>query len=277
MQHYIAYFSPAGTTRRVAERIQQALQKHQIEAIMADLSIHGGTLASYLKNTAKPCLLWIGSPVYCDHALPPVMEQIAALSDTLQGYSIPYVTWGGVCSGSALEEMAVALSGKRLPPVAAAKIMAEHSSTWDAPTPWEAERPNVADLALVDQMVEKVVAQLRSNNAQALDLARLNYLSPNQRADVAQKSLVKAKTAMGTPRADESKCVQCGDCVQVCPTGAMALNPMPQVQAELCIVCHQCVRVCPEDAFPHNGAMAAERIASMAAASDEDKVTALFY
>ncbi len=276
MQHYIAGFSPAGTTRKVAERIQQALQKHQIEAIMADLSVHGSPLASVLKDAATPSVLWLGSPVYCDHALPPVMAQIAALPGKLKGYSIPYVTWGGVCSGLALMEMGHALAAKGLAPLAAAKILAEHSSTWDAPKPWEAGRPHGQDLALIDTLVEQVLQRLQGESPQGLDLAKLNYLSKAQQADVALKSLAKAKAAMGTPKADDSLCVQCGECVQACPTGAISLNPMPQVEADLCIVCQQCVRVCPEQAFPHNGEQAVQRIAGMAAASAEEKISAIF-
>lgn len=277
MQHYIAYFSPAGTTRTVAERIYMTLQKHHLEAKLHDLTVHGSPLASFLQNLASPCVLWLGSPVYCDHALPPLMEQIAALPENLQGYSVPYVTWGGVCSGFALQEMGEALSQKRLPPLAAAKIVAEHSSTWDAPKPWEAGRPNPEDLILIDKLVQYVVQSVQGEASQPMDLRKLNYLSTAQQADAALKSLSKAKTAMGTPKADVARCIQCGDCVQACPTGAMSLQPWPAVAEELCIVCHQCVRNCPETAFPHNGALVAERIASMAAASDEDKVTALFY
>lgn len=277
MQHYIAGFSPAGTTRKVAERIWQALQKQQIEAVMADLSVHGAPLASVLIDAAAPCVLWLGSPVYCDHALPPVMAQIAALPGGLKGYSVPYVTWGGVCSGLALMEMGHALAAKELAPVAAAKILAEHSSTWDTLKPWEAGRPHGQDLALIDTLVEQVLQRLQGENPQPLDLAKLNYLSKAQQADVALKSLAKAKAAMGTPKADDSLCVQCGECVQACPTGAMSLSPTPQVETELCIVCQQCVRVCPEQAFPHNGEQAAQRIAGMAAASAEEKVSAIFF
>ncbi len=276
MQHYIAYFSPAGTTRKVAEQIQQALQKEQIAAELNDLSVHGATLASHLKKAAQPFVLWLGSPVYCDHALPPVLEQLATLPANLQGYSVPYAVWGGVCSGLALQEMAEILVQKHLPPLAGAKIMAEHCSTWDATKQWEAGRPDAKDLALVDELVGKVVAQLKSGTVQALDLQKLNYLSAAQQAESALKSLPKAKTAMGTPKADEAKCVQCGECVQVCPTGAMSLQPWPTVAAELCILCSQCVRTCPEDAFPHHGEQAAERIANMAAASQEEKVSAIF-
>lgn len=277
MKHYIAYFSPAGTTRKIAERMQQALKDHQIKAVMADLSVHGSPLASVLNDATGPFVLWLGSPVYCDHALPPVMAQIAALPNGLKGFSVPYVSWGGVCSGLALQEMGHALAAKGLAPLAAAKIIAEHSSTWDAAKPWEAGRPNEQDLTLVDTLVGQVVQCLQSDNPQTFDLAELNYLSKAQQADVALKSLAKAKTAMGTPKTDESLCVQCGECVQACPTGAMSLTPMPEVEADLCIVCRQCVRVCPEQAFPHNGEEAAKRIAGMAAASDEDKASAIFY
>ena len=282
MQHCIAYFSPAGSTRRVAERVQHVLQNQKIQPQVFDLSRQGQeathkTLATLTCSADEPCLLWVGSPVYCDHALPPLMEQLASLPAHLQGYSVPFVTWGGVCSGLALPEMAALLVQKNLPPLAAAKVLAEHSSTWDAPEPWAAGRPHEEDLVLVDRLVAEVLQQVQTGTVHPLDLHRLEYLSSTQRADAALKSLPKAKTAVGTPRADEGLCTQCGECEQACPTGAMGLQPWPLVQPELCILCQQCVRHCPEQAFPHDGAQAVQRCANMAAASDEGKVTAVFY
>ena len=71
------------------------------------------------------------------------------------------------------------------------------------------------------------------------------------------------------------RCTQCGECVAVCPVGAITLDPYP-VMADSCILCQQCVRTCPEGAFPHDAEATAKRIAAKAATSDEDKVTRVF-
>ena len=157
----------------------------------------------------------------------------------------------------------------------AAKVLAEHSSLWAAAEPLGAGRPDAADLAQVRDLVAGVVANLAQAAPVPLDLGRLDYLSPSLRTEAASKSLAKAKSMMPAPRAIETRCTQCGECVAACPVGAITLDPYP-VMAEHCVRCQQCVRICPEGAFPHDPAATATSIAAMAAASDEDKVTRVF-
>ena len=219
--------------------------------------------------------LWIGSPVYCDHALPLVAEWIEGLPSSTRGWAVPFVTWGGVTSGLALPELADLLQARGFQTVGAAKVLAEHSSRWAAAEPLGAGRPDAADLAQVGDLVAGVVANLAQAAPVPLDLRLLDYLSPSLRTEAASKSLAKAKSMMPAPRAIETRCTQCGECAAACPVGAITLDPYP-VMAEHCVRCQQCVRICPEGAFPHDPAATATRIAAMAAASDEDKVTRVF-
>ena len=49
-------------------------------------------------------------------------------------------------------------------------------------------------------------------------------------------------------RRDESKCIQCGACTAVCPTGALAVNPVNRsvdFVVEKCVACARCVQACP--------------------------------
>ena len=135
---------------------------------------------------------------------------------------------------------------------------------------WRGEK-----LAQVRELVAAVVANLGQAAPAPLDLRRLDYLSPSLRTEAASKSLAKAKSMMPAPRAIETRCTQCGECAAACPVGAITLDPYP-VMAEHCVRCQQCVRICPEGAFPHDPAATATRLAAMAAASDEDKVTRVF-
>ena len=48
----------------------------------------------------------------------------------------------------------------------------------------------------------------------------------------------------------EADCIQCGVCVPVCPTEALAINKASlDVDSPLCYGCSRCVDVCPTDAF----------------------------
>ena len=50
---------------------------------------------------------------------------------------------------------------------------------------------------------------------------------------------------------DPERCVGCGRCVQVCPTGAISLGSdgKARVRAELCQTCGLCFRECPRQAI----------------------------
>ncbi len=161
---------------------------------------------------------------------------------------MPFATWGGVTSGLALPDLAEALQAKGFQPVGAAKVLAEHASMWAAPEPLCAGCPNALDLEQVADLVARVTANLELAEPAALDLRRLDYLSPSLRSESASKSLAKVKAMMPPPKAIETRCTQCGECVAVCPVGAITLDPYP-VMADSCILCQQCVRTCPS-AYP---------------------------
>jgi len=42
-----------------------------------------------------------------------------------------------------------------------------------------------------------------------------------------------------------AKCLFCGDCVQVCPTGACSLDNQGRIDRDLCIHCGRCADACP--------------------------------
>jgi hypothetical protein len=53
------------------------------------------------------------------------------------------------------------------------------------------------------------------------------------------------------PEIIESKCIKCGECADVCPTGAatMSDNDYPVYDLVKCIGCAQCIAMCPETAL----------------------------
>jgi len=51
---------------------------------------------------------------------------------------------------------------------------------------------------------------------------------------------------------DDTKCVQCGVCVPICPTGALFLDPKTReikFDNAKCIACELCVKICPPRAM----------------------------
>jgi len=66
-------------------------------------------------------------------------------------------------------------------------------------------------------------------------------------------------------RVDQEKCVGCGLCAEVCPTGLVSLEgsswPRESV-GKSCIACGHCVAVCPEAALDHLKAPLANQVAA---------------
>ena len=52
-----------------------------------------------------------------------------------------------------------------------------------------------------------------------------------------------------TPACQEALCTQCGDCPSACPSGALLLQPYPQIDPQKCMSCFCCVETCPEKAL----------------------------
>lgn len=258
--HRVAYLSPAGTTRRVAEAIVEALAEGGASASALDLGGAGrGTdPGEWLAGVRGPLCLWVGSPVYALHPIPSVLELVQGLPVRRQGFAVPFVTWGAVSSGAALWDLGVGLAARGCGLLGAAAVPAVHSTFWRSPDPPGAGRPDGSDLARVRALVEAVLAKLLAGGPLVAP-ELLDYQPPEVRAFSEGASLARAKAHQPPRRALEERCTRCGACVEACPVGAVSLDPYPQFGAS-CVLCHQCVRACPEGAIPFDAEAAMARI-----------------
>jgi ferredoxin len=245
---FIAYLSPAGTTRRVARRIEETILELGVEVNTLDLGISRRYKAfrdMVASMEAEDCL-FVGSAVYRDVVVPPLMEFIEALPEVRQGAAVPFATWGAVTSGIALWLMGRALQKKGFALAGAAAVVAEHCMMWRSETPSGAGRPHADDLQTVEAMTREIFDRLRAGTLGAIDLAALDYQPANHAREMKEKI---EKPWMIVPKTvDEGACTRCGICVEQCPVGAVALDPYP-VFAGTCFDCFNCVRLCPEEAI----------------------------
>lgn len=275
---FIAYCSPAGSTRHVAEVIAASLKEKSVDVHQLDLGIvkSPSRFIDTLQATGEGVCLFVGSPVYRDMAVPPVMAFIDNLPTVAGVSAVPFVTWGGAFSGIALWQMGRALVSKGFQLVGAAKVLAVHSMMWPSARPVGQGHPDADDDRHVAGLIERVVARLSQADVTSLPVDALDY---HPEAFVAEIKKKLGQPWMIIPKTiDEDKCTQCAICKQICPVSAVALDPWP-VFDQNCFDCFNCIRECPEEAIVP--AVTLDQIESMirerVARFDEQPPTQLFY
>jgi ferredoxin len=197
---------------------------------------------------ADGACLFVGSPVYVFHAVPPVLRFIESLPSVPAGVAVPFVTWGCVTSGVALWEMGKMLIEKGFGLAAAAKVLSVHSRLWQSQHPIGEGHPDKADDAVVIGLIRSVFNNLVAGNTQSLSLGELDYQPHEHRGRMMRTSIKTDPRKIPPRKVLKDKCTRCADCQLGCPADAIELSPYP-VFGEACFGCFNCVRLCPEKAI----------------------------
>ncbi|MFH2065406.1 MAG: EFR1 family ferrodoxin [Pseudomonadota bacterium] len=244
---FVVFISPNGSTRLVADVFLQQLAEAGQDFASLNLSDQS-LIPDFIEEVADAeniCLL-IGSPVYRDMAVPPVMDFIQRLPKKKNAWAVPFVTWGHACSGVALWQMGKALLGQGFRIAGAAKVAAVHSMMRNLDHPIGEGHPDADDQKEVVRMIDLLISRFDTNTVRALDPDILDYQPPERSGE--------CKSRMGKPwmivpkKIDTYACTQCGLCEEECPVQAIELNPYPKF-TDSCFDCFNCVQFCPENAI----------------------------
>ena len=248
IQVFIAYSSPAGSTRKVAEVIKEGFSRRNVNVKSLDIAraeSHHDFLKA-LETSGEGTCLFVGSPVYRDAAVRPVMSFIAGLPRMEGASAVPFVTWGRACSGVALWQMGSALKNKGLKLVGAAKVSAVHSLMWNTVNPAGKGHPDDTDLRAVEELTMALISRFNSGYVPEVSLDTLDY-QPRVRSEQ-MKNKINTSPLIVPKNLKEELCSQCGVCREECPVGAVSLDPYPRLGPD-CFDCFNCIRLCPENAI----------------------------
>ncbi|MDE7305679.1 MAG: 4Fe-4S dicluster domain-containing protein [Alistipes sp.] len=242
------YFSPTGTTRRIAAAIARGIAG---TAATAETDL---TQAPAPAWTAGPeTVVILAAPVYGGRIPSVALERM----DPLHGNGTPAVivaVYGNRAFDKAAAELAAWAERHGFRPVAAAAFIGEHS--YSSPeTPIAAGRPDAEDLAEATAFGERIREKLRRNDLRAVDVRRLHSprtpLWPMLRFIgfvLAYLWRQRKNPVAGTPVADAERCTGCGRCASLCPTQAIAPGDEQRTDPTRCLRCCACVKGCPAGA-----------------------------
>ncbi|MEN8781980.1 MAG: hypothetical protein ABF292_12840 [Desulfobacterales bacterium] len=241
----LVYCSPAGSTAHVARIMRQKIAALETPVTMIDLSDYPDVdfIIPQLFDALDNICLYIGSPVYAAHPIPPVMEFIARMPQAKNGFSAPFVTWGAVTSGIALYEMGAALAQKGYPILGAAKVLSRHSMMWAVDTPLGADHPNAEDDRMIETLLQAVADKLRKTDPPTLAPSVLDYQAQSLRDQMAQESFEQAKTRFPPQKSTERTLHAVwhlrrelsggGDPFDRCARDRSGLHSLPQLRPDL--------------------------------------------
>ncbi len=230
---HLIYFSPTGTTRKVAEAIAQGLGAGKV--IHYDVTLPGSKFETVLTDGVAI----IGIPVYAGRLPELCRQRLQAITAT----HIPAVLvalYGNREFDDALVELRALSVANGFHVVAAGAFIGEHS--FSTPTqPIAAGRPDAEDLKRAVQFGKQVATKLVGGTVD----------TPDMEGHVPYKD--RPKLGGKAPETDDEQCILCGKCAEVCPSGSIAVDLSVTTNTENCIMCCACVKECEVQArhFSH--------------------------
>jgi ferredoxin/flavodoxin len=264
MKVSIVVFSPSGNTRKVGSMLEDHLLIRGADVQLVDATGNRALFRErdcpgFIAENVKPHdVLCIGGPVYAHHMHYTVLDLIKALPPPGNGwgrYAVPFVTYGTVSSGIALEEAAKTLRKTGRSTVFAMKMDAYHCYGKIFPTDVNLGMPGDEAIPFIEDLSARIMGLEGQQGAERPDVTReLRYLSFADR--VKAKVLIREglfqRHIYPALRFDTDKCVQCGKCAEACPVLRLEIaetGPFIPKGAPQCIHCGSCIAACPSDAI----------------------------
>ena len=228
--NHIVFFSPTHTSAKIARAIGESIGMGR--RIEIDLTTDENSSPIEIKDS----ITIIAVPVYAGRVAPIALQRLRRLKGN-NAPAILVAVYGNRDYEDALVELRDETIQLGFTPLAAGAFIGEHS--YSRPNMPIAEgRPDVTDLQIAEQFGKDCLTKLEKDETLS-DF----YLKGN---------IPYRFVGPSTPAAPvcTEECFACGECIEVCPTHAIALSDEGKIETEItkCIKCCACVKECPNGA-----------------------------
>ncbi|HIY68601.1 MAG TPA: 4Fe-4S binding protein [Candidatus Alistipes intestinigallinarum] len=246
------FFSPTGTSKKIAEAITRGVAAPTDESTLAltvqtlDLTHTAGPETTLSAETVAV----IAAPVYGGRIAPVAMKRLAGIRGS-GGPAVVVALYGNRAFEHAVVELAGLVSRQGFVPVAAAAFVGEHSYSTPE-TPIAAGRPDAQDLTAAEAFGRAIRQKLDAGTCSPVDAAQLKErrapsLSTLRfiRFVLKYRRQQKRHPVVYLPECDAERCTLCGRCAAICPVGAISRGDETRTDPARCIRCCACVKGCP--------------------------------
>ena len=231
----LVYFSPTGTSKRVAEAIAKGIQ---VSCEHVDLTPPTARTQEFERLSDE--LAVIAAPVYAGRIPSEAVYRLRRISanDTP---AVLVAVYGNRLYEDALVELQDLAIELGFRPVAGGAFIGEHSySTAEVPTAHG--RPDADDVEKAIEFSRKIVEKM-SGICGPRDIPPLEL--PGNRP---YREGMRDTSEPVEPITKEELCIKSGKCAEVCPTSSITVSDVVTTKGDTCIWCCACVKNCPSGA-----------------------------
>lgn len=216
----LMFFSPVGSTEKIARRICKKLSDNIIEYDLTDQNVK-----SY--NFEHMDTVLVAVPVFGGRVPQIAINNIKKFSSN-GAKVISIVIYGNRNYDDALVELNDLLIEYGFIVIASGAFIAQHSIVKEIGS----KRPDKEDYVFIDQFTQRVIDKIINHEDHEITV-------PGNRPYKHFQSIPIAPLT-------SSSCIKCGLCIKRCP--ANAINDSCEIIPEKCILCMRCVNICAKKA-----------------------------
>lgn len=264
MKVSIIVFSPSGHTLKVAHMIQKAFEERNNLVKLINITgktefLYGNDVEAHLeRELGEYDVLFVGGPIYAGHIESNVIKIMKALPFPDEKHSrlvVPFVSYGGVHSSIALEEMGEYLKNQNRKSILGIKIAAKHTLTPTLSKVIYPDKPGLEEENIVIQAVDRVIAIVEKGEKSAEDQSESFKYAPQEEREIFHKY---SQEMLHKDHKDVSinieKCIACKKCIMTCPVDMFEFSEEKVIihrDKSNCILCAECFHNCPAGAIIH--------------------------